>query len=198
MIDYKEYFSKNVLIEILNDTKFYEMKYNFKRINGMDIMKIRGAYIDRLGYFHCSLDLPYTHFILDHWNGYQNLYKICGIDDVLIEIYTIKKSLCTIFTYSFLNKEVILAKGYTDIDNPLKIFQEGLPLLQFGKDIYIKSDEVPIAKFALLDSESRMLISDYRINKYHGCKLHHHSGHDAQIFYVDEYGFSTNEIKFIT
>jgi hypothetical protein len=198
MIDYKDFFSKNVLTELCDNTDIHKLYRNFKRVHSMELMKIREASIDRLGYFHCLPDLPFINSYLDNWDGNTKLFKIIDRSDVLLEVYTIKPSFCTVFTYSFYNKEIVIERGNTDIDNPLKIFKEGLPMLQFGKNIYVKSDEVPIAKFALLDFESRIIISDYRINKYHGCKLQHKSGHDAQIFHVDEYGFSTNEIRFIT
>ncbi len=198
MINYKDFFTKNVLTELFDNNDISKIYRNIKRVHSMELMNIRGASIDKLGYFHCLKDLPYTHINFDNWDGTKKIYKLIDKADVLLEVYTIKPSFCTVFTYSFYNKEIVIAQGNTDIDNPLKIFEEGLPMLQFGKNIYVRSEEFPIAKFALLDFKSRNTISDYRINKYHGCKLHHKSGHDAQIFYVDEYGYSSNEIIFIT
>ncbi len=196
--DFRYYFTNYVLRELMA-TNIEAIQYrNYKRVKSMDLMKIRGASIDRAGYFHCLPDLPSAHIYLEKSSFKHDLYRIIDRADVLLEIYTIKPAFCTVFTYSFYNKEVVIAQGFCSINKPLKIFKEGLPMLQFGKPIFVKSEEQPVAKFALLDSESRLSLFAYQNDKYHGCKLHHSSGHDAQIMCIHDYGFSTNELMFIT
>lgn len=198
MDNHKLYFVKNIIPEI-NDISYYtQLQKNYKRLHSLELLKIKGAYIDNNGFFRCKNDMPSIDIplILD---TKTNIYKLYDKDDILKDIYvnSLTPVMCSVFIYSSINEEVVIAQGYTDINNHLEIFSDGLPLLQYGRNIYVRCISHPIARFIQLDIESRYDITVYRRNKKDGCKLQHKSSVNAEILNVNDYGCYNNELRFI-
>lgn len=198
MDTHKLYFVKNIIPEINNISYYTQLQKNYRRLHSLELLKIKGAHIDNNGFFRCKNDMPSIDIplILD---TKTNIYKLFDKDDILKEIYvnSLTPVMCSVFIYSSINEEVVIAQGYTDINNHLEIFSDGLPLLQYGRNIYVRCISHPIARFIQLDSESRYDITVYRRYKKDGCKLQHKSNINAEILNVNDYGCYNNELRFI-
>ena len=194
-MNYKLYFTKNIIPKI-NDISYYtQIQKNCNRLYTFELLKIKGAYIDSNGFFRCNPDMPSLDIPMT-FDTRNNIYKLFDKDDVIKAIYvnSLVPTMCSVFIYSSIYEEIIIAQGLTDINNHLKIFSDGLPLLQYGRNIYVRCIKQPIIKFIQLDNQSKYDIITYRRNKKDGCKLQNNSGANIEIINVN---LSNNDLRFI-
>ena len=175
----------------------------FKNLMDLEAVGIRGSRITSDGYFKYhdnmpTLDVP-AHLkrvepgarTWDHPRGGDILlsFNIEGAHDH-VEFYQYDHLGC---------RKIIYWNGHCD--GPVAPFEDGIPLLQVGKSIYItvhgsNLEETKVSvRYAMLDAPSRREISTWCDgNGRHGVKIMHKDGITYQVLYVCDWSYSPNTL----
>jgi len=174
----------------------------FKKLLVLQESGVRGSHITSDGYFKYHHNMPIVDDPANLLRVDQgvHIWNICRNGDIFLSfkiegVYDYAE----LYQYCvFGSKKIIYWRGHSD--DHVAPFEDGIPLMQMGKSIYIavygaNLEETKVSvRFAMLDTPSRGETAIWSTGDGHGVKITHKDGTTYQVLHVCDCGHSPNTL----
>lgn len=174
----------------------------FKKLIELEASGVRGSHITPDGYFKNHHNMPVVDDPANLLRVDQgaHIWTISRNGDILLS-FNIEGAHDYAEFYQYCtwgSKKIIYWRGHCD--GHVAPFEDGIPLIQMGKSIYIavygsNLEETKVSvRFAMLDKPSRRETAIWSTGDGHGVKIMHKDGTTYQALFVRDCGYSPNTL----